>query len=719
MTTAIVSAPVETAPAAPPSVFFRVYRVALGALAFFFLLPDYLFVRPNYGLDPSWAIAINLAFEKGMRFGDDFIFTFGPLGIFATRLNIGVSPLTMLAWDVFLLGSIALVLFLVLRETRTYLAVFLAFLAALLFTVVAPLTTALSNTLFIIFLFLLIYHLHGGARWALALAVIYSWLIFFTKANMGIPALVLMAAYLGYLLIRPRPRGRRPVLIAALGFALLGAVLTVALNVDIVGFAVGSWHLADSYNDAMSLPLSASPLPGEMLPLSLAIVVAFLLLALFNWRAMLSDLDFLFTYLMIAGYIYLVFKHAYVRTWGHPWYFFQSVPAAIGLLALYARPSLRRWTSGVFLFALLCAFPAGVQLSSSDLVVTKVARLRNYASMVVSGPPYYRDNPAFQSQTLPQSTLDLIDGGTVDVMPWEVSAVYFNNLAYDPRPVVQSYTTYDGWLDQRNYEKYISASAPQFIVFSVGEIDRRHPAFTDPRTRRALLTHYQIVQRTPEFLLLQRREQPLTMTETPGPSGTARLGEFIDLPPSDGLQFMTADIEYSLLGKFERLLFQPRRLWVTVEFEGGETRTYRAIKPMVNDQALVDPFFETLDDAQVYIDSLGHDSRRVKRIRFETDSPRAFQPEFTYHITQYSVEADPAPVTLNGSSTQRSTKRIANEESLVPCRVRCFTGDVSRQGRWLNAKLHAPMAFPIRLVQHDNAQSRVSALFETRGTAAR
>ncbi|MCB0002669.1 MAG: hypothetical protein KDH90_10775, partial [Anaerolineae bacterium] len=338
MTTATIAPAIESPPAPPLSWFFRAYRVALGALALLFLLPNDLFIRPSSGLDPSWAIAINLAFERGMRFGEDFIFTFGPLGIFATRLNIGVSTLAMVAWDVFLVGSIATVLTLTLRETRTYLSVFLAFLAALLFTVVAPYTTALINTLFVIYLFLLIYHLRRGALWALALAVVYSWLIFFTKANMGLPALALMGVYLAYLLIRPRPGGRRPAVVAVAGFVVLGVVLTVALNVDIIGFTLGSWHLADAYNDAMVFPLVNSPLPPEMLPLSLAIIGAFILLALANWRAMVRDLDFAFTYLMIAGYIFLVFKHAYVRTWGHPWYFFQSVPAAIGLLALFASP---------------------------------------------------------------------------------------------------------------------------------------------------------------------------------------------------------------------------------------------------------------------------------------------------------------------------------------------------------------------------------------------
>ena len=172
---------------------------------------------------------------------------------------------------------------------------------------------------------------------------------------------------------------------------------------------------------------------------------------------------------------------------------------------------------------------------------------------------------------------------------------------------------------------------------------RGYPFFTEPRTRRALLTHYEIVQRMPDTLLLQRRTQPLAIDETPGPTGTARLGEFIELPSSDALQFMTADIEYSLLGKVVRFLYHPSLLWVTVEFEDGETRRFRAVKTMINDQALVDPFVETLDDAQIYLESFGRDSRRVKRVRFETDSPRAFEPEFNYSINQITVQEPSLP----------------------------------------------------------------------------
>ena len=536
-----------------------------------------------------------------------------------------------------------MLLFLVLRELRGYLAVFLVFLVALMFTVVAPHTTALINTLFIIYLFLIFYHLRSGARWALGLAVVYCWLIFFTKANMGIPAVLVMVVFLAYLLLWPKDRGRRPVLLAVLAFIVLGAGLALALNVDMLGFTLGSWHLADAYNDAMTIPFRNSPVPRELLPLSLAIVAAFVLLFLLNWRAILRDRDFLLAYLFVAGYLYLVFKHSYVHAWGHPWYFFQSAPAVLGLLAFFAAPGLRRWAAGVLIFALACAFPAGAQQYSVAALGAKINRLANYGQMALSGPPYYTDNTNLQTQLLPQEIIDAIGGGSVDVMPWEVSTVYYNDLDYNPRPVVQTYTTYDGWLDQRNEEKLLSENGPEYILFAMEEIDGRHPAFSDARTRRALLTHYKVALETPALLLLQRRADPLAMSVTPGPTGTVRLGDFIELPASQEMQFFSADIQYSLAGKLARFLYQPPMLWVTVVFEDGERRTFRAIKPLVNDQVLVDPFLETLPQARDYLESQGKNGRRVQWVRFDVGAPWAFQPEFDYQLTGYAVQEPGTP----------------------------------------------------------------------------
>ena len=63
----------------------------------------------------------------------------------------------------------------------------------------------------------------------------------------------------------------------------------------------------------------------------------------------------------------------------------------------------------------------------------------------------------------------------------------------------------------------------------------------------------------------------------------------------------------------------------------------------------------------------------------------------------------PGHVTLNGSSTQRSGQRIANEESRVSCRARCFIGVSCDQDRWINDTQCLLRMMLVRPIQHDSA----------------
>ena len=47
---------------------------------------------PRAGLDPSWCYAINEAVERGLVFGRDMIFTFGPMGsVYSTAYGPGTD----------------------------------------------------------------------------------------------------------------------------------------------------------------------------------------------------------------------------------------------------------------------------------------------------------------------------------------------------------------------------------------------------------------------------------------------------------------------------------------------------------------------------------------------------------------------------------------------------------------------------------------------------
>jgi hypothetical protein len=433
-------------------------------------------------------------------------------------------------------------------------------------------------------------------------------------------------------------------------YLVVGLALSVPLNVDLPGYVLGSLQLTESYSDAMIGLFIPGPTGEQFAYLAVTIILALGLALIADRKQYAHSLDDLVRFVLTAALIFLVFKHSFVRATGHWAFFFFTVPAAIGLLALFSTPAVRGRLERVFLLTLICSFPAAAGIYTLDHITTQLVRVRNYRYNALTPSPKPLTNPEWEEQRLPASTLALIGDGTVDVMPWEISTVYINDLAYNPRPVIQSYTAYNAYLDRLNEAKYTDASAPDYVIFTPGDIDRRHPLFIEPRTRRALVTHYEIAEETPGYLLFSRREQPLAITEMLADPQPGRLGDFLPLENTAGLQYLSATIDYSLLGKLARTFYQPPLLKVTVEYDNGEQQTFRAIKPLVNDEVLVNPYFDSVEGAGDFFGSNGEQGRRVRQIKFYSDKPWAFEPEFTYRLKQMQVEA---PAALPATAPQQ------------------------------------------------------------------
>jgi hypothetical protein len=546
---------------------------------------------------------------------------------------------TLILFDAVVIGMIAAVLIYVLRRTPTYFATTLVLLTIVNLSAIPPQTYGLAHVLFMFFLFALFFHLSRGDPASLIVAGVISWLLFYLKANLGLAAVPLMVGFCVYLLVRPGGLTRSAIVAFLVLYLAIGLALALPLNVDLPGYVLGNLHLAASYNDAMAFPF-AQQIPGDQyIYLALTIVVAYALAFVADRRQYVRSPDNIVRFLLTGIFIFLVFKHSFVRAITHYGYFYMIVPAAIGLLAVFASPEVRGRLTRVFLLTVILSFPFAASSYTTDHFDLKLRHLRNYvynASYTPSGPI---NSPEWDTQRLPASTLELIDDGTVDVIPWEISTVYINDLRYNPRPVIQSYTAYDAYLDKLNEAKYVSSSAPDYVIYTPGDIDERYPLSIEPRTRQTLLTHYQVIEETAGYLLFKRRQQPIAAMENVNEPKAGRIGEFIALDNAEGLQYLSADIDYSLLGSLARTFYQPPLLGVTVEFEDGEQRVYRAIKPLFNDQVLMNPFFDTVQDAGTFFRARGEEGRRIQRIQFHTDAPWGFKPEFTYRLK--TVELSP------------------------------------------------------------------------------
>jgi hypothetical protein len=601
-------------------------------------LPTVLLSTPGVHLDDSWGIGTQLAIQNGLVFGREIVFNYGPLSFLMIRLPIGTPLWAILLFDLFIYGHIMFALVYVWRNVKSILGLLLALISLIIFAMLTPDNERLPTTVFLLFLFDLFYYLEHGKRAALLLAGFISVLTFYIKLTPGFPITLVLIIFLAYLFIRPRWHKRLEVVVLTVVYlSALGSV-SLLLHTDLRGYLQGGMHVINSYNDAMFLKVSQSK--QSTLYAALAVVGAYIAVILINWRKFSKDADSFARFALIGVLIFLQFKYSFVRAdSAHMRVFFYSVAVCLGLLVLFEIPSPRQPIFWVFLLTLLFSIHHLTEATPMEFY-KRVKSFGSYIAQAMRGDPSDpHQNPVYDAYRLPKALLERINGRTVDAIPIDIALVYINNLQYNPRPMIQSYSTYDEYLDLINFKKYASDTAPDFLLFSVGDIDDRHPFFPETKTKIAILSRYRQVDKTDSFILLEKQPQMAKCKATLVKEGEARIDRFITLPNTKNILVLRPEIEYSLVGKLVRFFYQPPFLRVTLRFKNGESQEFRAILPIVNNGVIANRLVNDPDTAEQFLQTYGEGGQNVRMIRFETRDTWGIKPKYRYRI--FEVVIDP------------------------------------------------------------------------------
>ncbi|OGV54647.1 MAG: hypothetical protein A2017_19195 [Lentisphaerae bacterium GWF2_44_16] len=618
---------------------FNIYSISLLLVMFIFVTPNLLVVMPDIGLDPSWRIGLHLAIKNKFVFGRDIIFTYGPLGFLSSRLPIGVSKLTYFLWDIYILANFVFIFSYIHKTVKSYSGIFLCLLAVICLSWFYIYTLALVNLLFFFFLFMLFCHLRHASVYLLFNAALLSIFTFYIKVNMGLGIILLMLVFLTYIYFRPMKYSAKFVLFFMLGYLLVLPISAWMFNTELYSYIAGSLQLADAYNDAMFTKVADLPelkLSIWNFYMALALVLSLAGIFFIRMKYFLTDRKILLQYLFTIFFIFLVFKHSFVRADGHMLFFFQIFPVTIGMLALFSPEKLKRYFFSVFLISLIFALTIAKDLFSVRQLIAKYKQFEYYIATALETDFENLKNENIERRVLARKFLDRIGNGSVDIIPWEISYVYANKLKYNPRPVIQSYSAYNGWLDEKNAGKYMSDNAPDFVLFSVDDIDDRHPFFSEAMTKLVLLRRYVIAERTDGMLLLRKNGRKMNMNIAPAVLKTVNTGEFIELPHTDKLLLMKVNIKYSIAGYFVRFFFQPPLLEVSLELEDGSAKKYKAVKPIINAGVIVNKFIFSIDDAEKLF--RGKAEGNVKRLKFDSPDRWGFARKYIVEISEINIE---------------------------------------------------------------------------------
>ena len=602
-------------------------------------------VFPDGGLDPSWQRVIEWGFLQGRAFGEDLVFTFGPLGFLYTRLyhpELFSALMTFWFFTALLLG-----LFFGGYWGRAPWPLSLILAFGLLLAVSLNVELADAQLFFIPLAgaILAMDPVRSGWRWLgyplLALAALAG-LIKFTVFMAGAAVFAIADVVLWW---RERTFPHRLALFLAISWICF---LMVTGHGDWPAYLLNSLRIAGGYSAAMQVAGPAVEIQESLVMEGLLSLV--LILTPTGRAGVAEGVTRLGVTLASVLIGFLMFKAGAVRHDGH------ILITAGGLLLLAVTVAWRAagletklWLKVLAIGSVLLGayHLSGIperhnpgQGRNRETYVKNLLQDRPEGALRgLANHLFGVAEPNFRLRR-DQALTDIRDRaplpaweGRVDIYNWDQASVLANELNFTPRPVFQSYSAYSPALLQLNADHLLGDEAPDLILFSVQTIDNRLPALEDGLSWPLLWTRYDPIGFMGSHLLLKRRqfsEKSLYL----GPPQETRLGleESLVIEAETGSApciWASVHLRSTLAGRLMSAAFKAPVVELTLELADGSSHRKRFIPGMGPTGFLLSPYVEDayeFDSACLAGGGPGH--RTVKAVRFHlpNDERYFFEP---------------------------------------------------------------------------------------------
>ena len=572
---------------------------------------------PSPELDASWRMAIGRFFQEGRQFGTDVVFTYGPLGWSMGKTYWDGGWGLLIGWHAIqAVAMAALVYWHAYRLSGYRRVAFFVFY----FTFGLSYQDAIQQVAIILAGLELIRRSNQPWRWSslvfILILVLFA-LVKFTNVLLAF-FVALLAGALELWVRRHWSAVRVPALF--LGCFLAGWMLCGQSLGNLPAYFKSSMEISSGYQDAMGYP--CPPLQLQLGIITAGLMSAYLLL---NLATALDRVRGLALFLAASAYLYLNWKHGFIRADGHQIGFYYAA------LAIIVGPPLLlddgpRWrlpkdllltAAGlVSLVAVELVLPG---LTRGVLGMSSAAVDRNVRFALHPAAAHAGYDAAFRGEgdrSKLGRTIDEVGKSSLDVLGFEQGVALFNGLNYQPRPVFQSYSAYTPYLSRLNRDYFASDRAPEYALFKLQAIDGRLETMDDPYALRLLVQRYTYRFTDQGFTLWKRKPGPFNPaddTVTPLRTVDATLGESIDLSDlADRNLWVEIDYHFSLLGRLRRFLYKPVLVQLRVVDDKGVTSTYRLPQPIAATGFMLNPI---VNDILEFMRSAGGEpSRRLRSL---------------------------------------------------------------------------------------------------------
>ena len=601
------------------------------------LLPNQIIGLPGTDLDSSWMIALNLAVRNGLVFGKDFIFTYGPLGFLSTHngLEIPYGYVWIFLFDISIIGAILFIIVRILRDYNSLIVYGIIFIAVY--------HLVYAQTIFrilVIVIFFLLQNIKKFNFYSLTLAGLLLVIQFFIKPSTALYFIVIFIVATFYIAIFKKNKWAW---VYPFGLVLIIYLLSKLLRVDLTGYLTSTFELSNAYSDTMNLIAFTKLKVVLFLLFAVSFVITFFIISLLTiYKA--KNLDVIVISAIMILCFYFLFKQSYVRfDGGHLAVFWSTVLSIVFIYFYHTNHLAGRFSNKLYIVIFIISISAFSYLSKFVGGIYSFPLPIGYLSELFS-PNFKNDyiKSAKEFTKLPDSTRNIIGNNSIDVMPVDITSLYFNGLNYKPRPVIQSYVASSTSLNDINCNHYKSPGAAEFILFNNGSINNRYPFWDESLVKQVLIFKYESLdslfawkENFDTSFLLKKREIPLKHNERLLTDTLIEFNKKYYLPKTENLIYLSAELEYSNWGKLLKILYQPPIIFIKLYFEDGGTGTYRLIVPEMQHDVIINKKLLTNSDAYLLFKYQGRKSENITSFIIQPEN-EAYKSSFRIKLTEHS-----------------------------------------------------------------------------------
>lgn len=610
----------------------QILLIAYGILSF----PVFYGMMSNE-LDPSWRYALNkFTSFNDVKFGTDVVFTYGPLGFLDSPMYINGNFVLATFIYIAMWASTMFLFYKLLKKSSNN--IYMTVLSLFILYLGSPASFADLYIQYCALMALAVLWIDMDDTFAAVFMVVATTIAFFFKFSI---AVAIVGTFVIFLTAKMSMKEYKHTWILFLPCVTI-PICYLIYNPTLRGFMQfikGSWEVAKGYNTAMSTDQRDQYVFWMFLLMIIYIAIMISQLILKKKQNFLMML-------WLAPCLFMSYKHGYVRADNlHAAWAYVEILATFsivillfdvkGLYAEMMKKTKAGMVQGGLMISLLLVAILDYNNNLEPPLINLTSRIQKISEAIYfMTEDKYIDNMEWIS-AIPDEILEVIGDSSYTSYPWEITFIEPTGGVTDnfiPLPVLQMYSAYTPYLDNKTAALFNGENAPEYIIFSFVTTDGRIPLLEAPSTWKAIQDNYFLnTHYDNDYYLLQHK-----------PNTTDRSGnvEFIEVEKSDmvtveGYSEAKIYADLSVWGKLINFIWKIPEVRINITYTDGTIKEGRVIMDNLTNGITVNglPYDnDTLNNA-LLSDGL---ACGIQSISFSGDGLKYYDDKLTVEYIKYS-----------------------------------------------------------------------------------